>query len=967
MSRPKRVLAGATVLLLAVTIALTFLPAESEAQASVDSTNLAKFVALMEYIRSQPTPAEVNADELSSFESVNTWLYDRYITGFITPFTGESSQQVEQRLQSVPAQDRFTAVIVESYRLADRPDLLDMIHGVLARYYVEAFTTSDLSGADEFLKRANIESRADAFDPTDYDIPAPSATATPGMTSPAQGSADSTNLAKFVALMEYIRSQPTPAEVNADELSSFESVNAWLYERYITGFITPFTGESSQQVEQRLQSVPAQDRFTAVIVESYRLADRPDLLDMIHGVLARYYVEAFTTSDLSSADEFLKRADIESRADAFDPTDYDIPAPSTSDTGSPKSDRDILALLYNATDGPNWRESANWLSDRPLHEWYGVSTNERGHVTHLDMFNNRLSGPLPSELANLSSLEFLALGDNRLNGPIPPELGNLSNLWAIDLPRSQLTGSIPPELGNLSNLGTLVLRGNQLSGPIPSELGNLSNLGSLYLDDNRLSGSIPPELGNLSNLETLRLFVNQLSGSIPPELGGLSNLRLLYLSDNRLEGCVPESLRALDIEENDLNLLGLPFCDGAPIETPRYSIETRDQEYGYTIDLPDGWVEEGEGLYERRKIGGVLRILSQTLSSETALGQYAESVRDNIRQDWWHSASLFEITSFKKGQIGNQEFYSLRYRVQESPMYCTLAVQERIYLADSLPGNPHGFRVRMRFCEELTSPGARLSMMRSLDSFGVTTQPASYYTQFIAVEGIIVKASDRVRTVSMYHVAEVIEVMTLSLREDIHECLVTAGAAMAISPLGEYITVLPEFAPQKGKPWENAAGLGAVKGQPVSGVTEASTLGGSPDVTVHEFAHAVQNLCFTRDEHEEWNRFYSEAQRANLFPGAYGMTNSLEFFAVFSESYFEEPHMIQYRWTHDDELTKQELSMYLPEIFAFLERIYPGFEVDPNATPTPAFRTSYDDRIVLTEHGYIVDLGPTRIDVGAAD
>ena len=184
--------------------------------------------------------------------------------------------------------------MVESYRLADSPELLDMIHGVLARYYVEAFTTSDLSGSAEFLKRADIGSLADAFDPTGYAIPAPSATGTPGMTSSAQTSANSANLARFAALMQYIRSQPTPNDVNSDTLPSFEFVNTWLYERYITGFITPFTGETSQQVEQRLQSVPAQDRFIAVMVESYRLADSPELLDMIHGVLARYYVEAFT-------------------------------------------------------------------------------------------------------------------------------------------------------------------------------------------------------------------------------------------------------------------------------------------------------------------------------------------------------------------------------------------------------------------------------------------------------------------------------------------------------------------------------------------------------------------------------------------------------------------------------------------------------------------------------------------------
>ena len=77
--------------------------------------------------------------------------------------------------------------------------------------------------------------------------------------------------------------------------------------------------------------------------------------------------------------------------------------------------------------------------------------------------------------------------------------------------------------------------------------------------------------------------------------------------------------------------------------------------------------------------------------------------------------------------------------------------------------------------------------------------------------------------------------------------------------------------------------------------------------------------------------------------------------------------MIQYRWTQDDELTRQELSMAFPEIFAFLERIYPRFEVDPDAAPTPAVRTSYDDLIVLTGHGYFVDFESAMIEVGAAD
>ena len=46
---------------------------------------------------------------------------------------------------------------------------------------------------------------------------------------------------------------------------------------------------------------------------------------------------------------------------------------------------------------------------------------------------------------------------------------------------------------------------------------------------------------------------------------------------------------------------------------------------------------------------------------------------------------------------------------------------------------------------------------------------------------------------SLYNTADVIGGMMRSLREDIQRCLVRAGAGMAISPEGEYITHLPEF------------------------------------------------------------------------------------------------------------------------------------------------------------------------------
>ena len=226
-------------------------------------------------------------------------------------------------------------------------------------------------------------------------------------------------------------------------------------------------------------------------------------------------------------------------------------------------DRAAIVALYNATNGGNWSNNTNWLSNRPLGEWRGVTTDNSGRVTELFLYGNQLSGSIPAELGNLTNLGRLLLSSNQLSGSIPPELGSLSNLRDLWLHGNQLSGSIPPELGSLSNLERLGLSDNQLSGSIPAELGNLTNLGRLHLYDNRLSGSIPAELRSLSNLEGLYLYDNRLSGSIPPGLGSLSNLRFLLLHGNRLSGSIPARLGSL-VKLEWLTLSGNGFTGPLP-------------------------------------------------------------------------------------------------------------------------------------------------------------------------------------------------------------------------------------------------------------------------------------------------------------------------------------------------------------------------------------------------------------------
>ncbi len=158
-------------------------------------------------------------------------------------------------------------------------------------------------------------------------------------------------------------------------------------------------------------------------------------------------------------------------------------------------------VLLDVKDTLTGTAMLNWAADTPVEDWDGIYVGGTPlRVVEIYLGGRGLSGTIPKELGNLSSLTLLSLSENELTGTIPTELGNLSNLMGLDLGGNQLSGPIPTELGNLSNLMGLDLGGNQLSGGIPTELGNLSNLEWLLLWGNQLSGPIPTELGNLSKL-----------------------------------------------------------------------------------------------------------------------------------------------------------------------------------------------------------------------------------------------------------------------------------------------------------------------------------------------------------------------------------------------------------------------------------------------------------------------------------
>jgi Leucine-rich repeat (LRR) protein len=129
-------------------------------------------------------------------------------------------------------------------------------------------------------------------------------------------------------------------------------------------------------------------------------------------------------------------------------------------------------------------------------------------LTFLSFFANDLHSTLPSIWAHqLVNLELIRLYDNALTGPIPSELMQLTSMTSLNIQYSYLTGSLPTQLGLMIDLLELAFHNNLLSGPIPTEIGLLTSLELLDVDSNQRTGTIPSEIGSTS-LQTLSLANN---------------------------------------------------------------------------------------------------------------------------------------------------------------------------------------------------------------------------------------------------------------------------------------------------------------------------------------------------------------------------------------------------------------------------------------------------------------------------
>ncbi|KAM1270700.1 hypothetical protein ACFX13_032579 [Malus domestica] len=242
-------------------------------------------------------------------------------------------------------------------------------------------------------------------------------------------------------------------------------------------------------------------------------------------------------------------------------------------------------------------------------------------LTSLDLGNNFFYQQIPSEIDQVTELQYLNLRDNSLSGTIPHQLSNLQKVWYMDLglnyfnytdqdwsefagmpsltyldmstQRDNLYHSEFPEfISQCRNLTFLDLSQNNLIGQIPPSIGQLRDLQYLDLSYNSLNSSIPLSIGQLRELQYLDLSNNSLNSSIPSELVLCTNLTHLFFSYNKLNGELPLSLSNL----NNLVELGLANNQFSGTIPDDIGLISGLQHIDLSINLLEGKIPSSVGL-----------------------------------------------------------------------------------------------------------------------------------------------------------------------------------------------------------------------------------------------------------------------------------------------------------------------------------------------------------------------------------
>ncbi len=168
-----------------------------------------------------------------------------------------------------------------------------------------------------------------------------------------------------------------------------------------------------------------------------------------------------------------------------------------------------LVTFYERTNGDNWNNNQGWLTAE-VSEWYGITVNEEGRVSMMQLSNNQLSGDL-DDLRNVlpTALIELDLSNNSLQGKFDAWYPRLSELEILRINNNQLTSAgTGPTLGEMRKLRIFNASDNQLAHEFPNIISR--KIEEISLSNNKLGGSIP-DFRDFKNLKSLHIDNNYFS------------------------------------------------------------------------------------------------------------------------------------------------------------------------------------------------------------------------------------------------------------------------------------------------------------------------------------------------------------------------------------------------------------------------------------------------------------------------
>ncbi|XP_022897042.1 probable leucine-rich repeat receptor-like protein kinase At5g49770 isoform X2 [Olea europaea var. sylvestris] len=176
---------------------------------------------------------------------------------------------------------------------------------------------------------------------------------------------------------------------------------------------------------------------------------------------------------------------------------------------------------------------------------------------HFHFGKNKLLGEIPSLLFHSNmTLKHLLLESNLLTGNIPSTLGLVHTLEVVRLDKNSLSGSVPPNLNNLTSVQELFLANNKLTGPLPNLTG-MNLLNYVDLSNNSFAASdVPPWFSTLQSLTSLIMEDTKIQGPLPISLFSLFQLQTVVLRNNMINGTLTigssysNQLHLIDLRKN---------------------------------------------------------------------------------------------------------------------------------------------------------------------------------------------------------------------------------------------------------------------------------------------------------------------------------------------------------------------------------------------------------------------------------